>query len=152
MMYSEQDFKDIAKQLKTVIILLIAGLIFFIFISILVANLVTNRAGMIIMVLGVCIEVFILGMYATPIFAYYRFIKDLVMGRSRQINGLVRSVSDRPIYKDNKLYFYEVTIEEDEVERVLLWDQQKDWPPINVNRHYSFQIHENFIKDLKQIG
>lgn len=151
-MYGEHDLNNITKQFKRILMLLFTSLVIFIVISIAIAKLVNNRFGMVVMLLGVCVDVFIWGMYATPIFAYYNFIKDLVTGRSREIQGLIKNISDNSVYKDNKLYFYEVTIEDDGVERVLLLDNQKEWPHVNINRLYSFQIHENFVKDLKQIG
>lgn len=151
-MYSDQDLKEITSQMKKVLILLICGLGFFIVISIVIAKLTSNRIGMAFMIFGTCVEVFVLGMYGTPIFAYYRFIRDLTTGRSRNIDGLIKDITDKPIYKDNKLYFYEVTVEEDGVERILLLDQQKDWPTININRRYDFQIYENVIRELNQIG
>ena len=82
----------------------------------------------------------------------YKYIKDLVTGRSREIQGLVKDVSDHPVYKDNKLYYYEVIIEEDEIERILLLDDQKDWPSLDINKVYKFEIHENYVKDLQPIS
>lgn len=151
-MYDEQDFGNISKQLKRILILLFSILAFFIVISIVIAKLVNNRLGMVVMLLGVCVDVFILGMYVTPIFSYYGFIKDLATGRSRKIEGLVKGISEKPVYKDNKLFYYELKIVEDGVERVLLLDDQKEWPNINVDRRYGFQIHENFVINLWEIA
>ena len=125
MYYSQQDLDNITKQLRNAVILLLAILLGFLVISIIIANLVTNVAGMVVMVVGVCAAVFFWGMYISPVNAYYRFIRDLITGRSREIQGLVKDVSDHPVYKDNKLYYYEVIIEEDEIERILLLDDQK---------------------------
>ena len=152
MYYNQQDLDSITRQLKRVIALLAAIIIISLIISIFIAKMVTNKLGMMAMVVGVCIAIFFWGMYVNPIHAYCRFIRDLVTGRSREIQGLVKDVSEYPVYKDNKLYYYEVTIEEDDVERVLLLDDQKDWPNININRLYNFVIHENYVKDLHQIS
>lgn len=151
-MYTEQDLINITKQFKKILGLLFAILLLFIGISIAIAKLVSNRLGMIVMVLGVCVDIFVWGMYATPIFAYYNFIKDLITGRTRDIEAIVKEMGSYPVYKDNKLYFYEVTIEEDGVERIVLLDDQKEWPHIHTNKVYSFQIHQNFVKDFKQIA
>lgn len=147
-MYNRGDLDNITKQVKKTIILLLASLIFFIIISIIAANLLHNWLGMIMLVLGVCIIMFTWGMYATPIFAYSRFIRELVTGRTREIQGLVKNLSKNPVYKDNKLYFYELNIVEDGIERMLLLDDQKDWPQIQPNKVYNFQIHESFITDF----
>ena len=152
MYYNQQDFNSITKQLKRTIILLLGILVVFLIAAILTANLVTNRVGMVVMIVGVCLDVFLWGIYANPILAYYRFIRDLVTGRTREIQGLVKEISERPVYKDNKLYYYELTIEDDGIERVLLLDNQKNWPKLNFNRLYSFEIHENYVKDLNQIS
>ncbi len=152
MYYSQQDLDNITKQFRNALIILLAILLGFIVISVFIANLIANKLGMVVMVVGVCITIFFGGMYVNPVYAYYKFIKDLVTGRSREIQGLVKAVSDHPVYKDNKLFYYEVTIEEDEIERVLLLDDQKDWPKIDTNKLYKFEIHENFVKNLQQIS
>ncbi|NLN41224.1 MAG: hypothetical protein GX160_04430 [Clostridiales bacterium] len=151
MYYSQQDLDNITKQLIKAIILLGAIFLVFLVISIFVANSVANQVGMLVMLVGVCIAIFFWGMYVNSVYAYYKYIKDLVTGRSREIQGLVKAVSDHPVYKDNKLFYYEVTIEEDEIERVLLLDDQKDWPKINTDKLYKFEIHENYVKDFHQI-
>jgi len=152
MYYSQQDLDNITKQFKNAVIILLAILLGFLVISIIVANLATNRAGMITMVVGVCGAIFFWGMYVSPVYAYYKFIRDLITGRSREIQALVKDVSDHPVYKDNKLYYYEIIIEEDEIERVLLLDDQKDWPRLNINKMYNFEIHENYVKNFQQIS
>ena len=60
----------------------------------------------------------------------------------------MKGIGADPVYKDNKLYFYEINIEEDGVERMLLLDDQKEWPQIDINRLYRFEIHENFITNF----
>ncbi|NLI61169.1 MAG: GIY-YIG nuclease family protein [Clostridiales bacterium] len=148
-MYSQQDLQSINKQLKKVVIGLIAIFLFFLIISIFIKNSVNNITGMIVMILGVCLNIFLWSMYASPIFAYYKFVKDIVTGRTREIQGLVKNISTQPLYKDNKLFYYEVIIEENGVERMLLLDDQKEWPKINKNELYNFQIHDNFITAIK---
>lgn len=131
------------------LVLLLVGLIFFIVISVIIAKRIENWAGMVFLLLGVSAGVFIWGVYVAPVFAYFRFLKDLITGKTRQIHGRAVEVSSHPVYKDNKLYFYEVGIEEDGVERLLLLDDQKEWPKINISESYNFEVHENFITDIE---
>ena len=150
-MYRQEDFDGIKKQFTRIMTLMVAGLIFFIVISIVIANKIENWAGMIFLLVGICVEIFVWGVYTAPIFSYYRFIRDLVTGKTREIEGLVKGIGADPVYKDNKLYFYEINIEEDGVERMLLLDDQKEWPQIDINRLYRFEIHENFITDFTPV-
>ncbi|MGI5852632.1 MAG: hypothetical protein GX340_08260 [Clostridiales bacterium] len=150
-MYRQEDFDSIKKQFTRITTLMFAGLIFFIISSIVIANRVENWVGMIFLLVGICVEIFVWGVFAAPIFSYYRFIRDLVTGRTREIEGLVKGLSTDPVYKDNKLYFYEINIEEDGIERVLLLDDQKEWPQIHINSLYRFEIHENFITDFTPV-
>ncbi len=150
-MYKDDDLTAMAEQLKKTIVLMIVILATFIIISVVIAKFLSNKVGMVVMIFGVCLEVFILGVYTTPILAYYRYIRDLTIGRTRGIKGIVKSVRDRPVYKDNKLFFYEIIIEEDGIERVLLLDEQISWPKISPNKEYMFQVHESFIMSLNPV-
>ncbi|NLJ40794.1 MAG: hypothetical protein GX352_04185 [Clostridiales bacterium] len=149
-MYDKRDIESVKTQLKKIIALLVIVFIFFMTVAIVVALNKSNNGGMVIMVAGVCFLVFIWGMYVMPAYIYYRFLEELIMGRSREIRGIVKGLSPNPIYKDNKLRFYELVIEEDGVERVLLLDNQKEWPRIEISRPYLIRIHDNFVVDISQ--
>lgn len=150
-MYSEQDYLKVNKQMKRHIIYLIVGFFIFLALSLFVSKKIGNKYGLMILIIGVSIEMFFLGMYATPIYAYNNYLKELILGRSREIAGSVISISKNPVYKDNKLYFNEIIILEEGIERVLLLDNQKKWSNIDVSSSYNFTIHENFIIDFKSI-
>ncbi len=147
-MYSQEDIQQSWRQLKRIIILLAAILIAFLLISIALAIMVDNTLGMIILLVGICLDIFIWGLYGSQVLAYYRFLSDMFTGRQRVESGVVKSVGTQPVYKDNKLYYYEVLIENDGTEQILLMDANKPLPHLYIGRRYEFKVFQNFVIDI----
>lgn len=147
-MYSQEDLQQTGKQLKRIIILLGSILIAFLILSIILANTISNTVGMIILLVGICIDIFIWGVYGSQILAYYRFLNDMFTGRQRVEAGVVKRVGSQPVYKDNKLYYYEVLIDNDGVEQMLLIDANKPLPNLQVGQKYEFKVFQNFVIDV----
>lgn len=147
-MYREEDLQQTGKQLKKVILVMSAVLVAFLAISIALASLVNNTLGLIVLLIGICLDIFIWGVYGSQILAYYRFLRDMFTGRQRVESGVVKRVGNQPVYKDNKLYYYEVLIENDGVERILLVDANKPMPDIQVGQRYEFKVFQNFVIDI----
>lgn len=147
-MYREEDLQQTGKQLKKVILVMGAVLVAFLAISIALASLVNNTLGLIVLLIGICLDIFIWGVYGSQILAYYRFLRDMFTGRQRVESGVVKRVGNQPVYKDNKLYYYEVLIENDGVERILLVDANKPLPDIQVGQKYEFKVFQNFVIDM----
>ncbi len=147
-MYSQEDLQQTAKQLKRIILLLACVLIAFLVISIALAKMVNNTLGMIILLIGVCLDIYIWGLYGSQVLAYYRFLGDMFTGRQRVEAGVVKRVGTQPVYKDNKLYYYEVLIENDGTEQILLVDANKPLPNIQVGQKYEFKVFQNFVIDI----
>jgi len=146
--YREEDLQQTGKQLKKVILVMSAVLVAFLAISIALASLVNNTLGLIVLLIGICLDIFIWGVYGSQILAYYRFLRDMFTGRQRVESGVVKRVGNQPVYKDNKLYYYEVLIENDGVERILLVDANKPLPDIQVGQRYEFKVFQNFVIDI----
>jgi len=146
--YREEDLQQTGKQLKKVILVMSAVLVAFLAISIALASLVNNTLGLIVLLIGICLDIFIWGVYGSQILAYYRFLRDMFTGRQRVESGVVKRVGNQPVYKDNKLYYYEVLIENDGVERILLVDANKPLPDIQVGQKYEFKVFQNFVIDM----
>jgi len=146
--YREEDLQQTGKQLKKVILVMSAVLVAFLAISIALASLVNNTLGLIVLLSGICLDIFIWGVYGSQILAYYRFLRDMFTGRQRVESGVVKRVGNQPVYKDNKLYYYEVLIENDGVERILLVDANKPMPDIQVGQRYEFKVFQNFVIDI----
>lgn len=147
-MYREEDLQQTGKQLKKVILVMSAVLVAFLAISIALASLVNNTLGLIVLLIGICLDIFIWGVYGSQILAYYRFLRDMFTGRQRVESGVVKRVGNQPVYKDNKLYYYEVLIENDGVKRILLVDANKPLPDIQVGQKYEFKVFQNFVIDM----
>jgi len=147
--YSKDDLIAVKGQITKFLLLLLGIFAIFLTAAIL-AKKSSENLGMIIIVIGVCIDIFIWGMFTAPMVAYYRYLRDVTTGRSRVITGVVKKVGKEPVYKDNKLFYYEVLIEEDGIERILLLDNQKQWPEISAGQTYDFVIHENYVLTFKE--
>lgn len=151
LMYSNDDLLSTKSQIIKYVIIVIGIFALFLAAAI-IAKQSDNTLATAILVIGVCIDIFIWGMYLSPVIAYYRYVKDIITGRSRVITGIVKEVGKEPVYKDNKLFYYEVLIEEDEIERVLLLDEQKEWPEIFAGKNYEFKIYENYVIGIEELA
>jgi hypothetical protein len=146
--YSQEDLQQSGKQLKRIFFIIGIILVFFLIISIVLANIVDNALGMVVLLVGICIDIFIWGVYGNQVLAYYRFLKDILTGRQRVEAGVVKSVGTQPVYKDNKLFYYEVLIENDGTELMLLVDANKPLPNFHIGKRYEFKVSQNFILDI----
>jgi hypothetical protein len=117
-------------------------------ISIIVAGTVNNRLGMYILIFGICLDIFVWGMFGSPVLAYYNFLKDIFTGRIREESGVVKSVNTKPVYKDNRLYYYEVLIDDGETERMLLIDANKPLPAFDIGKRYEFEVYQNYVVNI----
>lgn len=147
-MYSQEDLQQTGKQLKRIFFITGIILVGFLIISIILANVVNNTLGMVVLLVGICIDIFIWGVYGSQVLAYYRFLKDIFTGRQRVEAGVVKKVGTQPVYKDNKLFYYEVLIENDGTELMLLVDANKPLPNIQVGKRYEFKVSQNFVIDI----
>ncbi len=147
MYYNENDFTEIKGQLRKIIILVLFIALVFIITAIAFLLRKPQWMGATFLSVGVCLSIFVWGVYGTPIYSYYRFIKDIKEGRTREISGKVTNITDEPLYKDNRLLYYEVTLNDDKdgVERVLLYDGNMGKPPFEVGSNYYFRTHQNYI-------
>jgi len=148
-MYDFKLLQQVTHQVKMTLIAVSGMFIISLISSILTASTVSNNLGMIILVAGVCLCIFIWGIYGAPVLNYYYFLKDITAGRSRHIKGIVKKIGESPVYKDSKLYFYEVLIDEDGEERLLLIDANTPKDIVKENERYLFCIHENYIKNVQ---
>lgn len=147
--YGEADFLSIKQQVKKTLIVIVVIFLAFLITAVAFMLRQPQWMGAGFLIIGVCICIFILGIYGTPAIAYYRYVRDITEGKTREIKGKVIKLSEQPVYKDNKLFFYELWIIDDESEeRVLLYDRNKGEPHIGLNQEYTFEIHENFIVNI----
>lgn len=147
MYYNENDFTEIKGQLRRVIILVVLIALIFIITAIAFLLRQPQWMGATFLSVGVCLSIFVWGVYGTPIYSYYRYIKDIKQGRTRELRGKVLNITDEPVYKDNRLLYYEVTLLDgkDGVERLLLYDGNMGKPPFEVGSNYYFLTHQNYI-------
>jgi len=148
MMYSNDEKTLVGKQFKKYLLLSIAIVVAFAILAFAFMARLAQWKGALFLSVGVCIGIFILTIYAFPIRAYYRFISDILRGQSREIRVPIIKVSDQPVYKDNKLLFYEISTLEEDVERMLLFDANKGKPDLNVGDEVVFRIYENYIIEI----
>jgi hypothetical protein len=147
-MYDEKVLHKIMHQIKVTILVGSVLFILSLVLSIMIASAFSNNLGMLLLIAGISLCIFIWGIYGTPVLNYYNFVKNMITGRSRTIDGKVKKIGVTPVYKDNKLYFYEVLIDESGEERLLLNDINTPVEGIRENQRYLFDIHENYIKNV----
>ena len=94
MYYNENDFTEIKGQLRKIIILVLFIALVFIITAIAFLLRKPQWMGATFLSVGVCLSIFVWGVYGTPIYSYYRFIKDIKEGRTREISGKVTNITD----------------------------------------------------------
>lgn len=154
-MYTEQDLMQTKTQIRDTSIKIFIMLAVFLVCSIFVAKYAKNALGLIILLVGICLSIFFWGIYGTPVATYYKFLKELFTGRSRLKKARIQSVSNKPVYKDNKLFYYEIMVKEDsddEIEQMLLFDANKTLKNVKPKEWYEFEVYQNFIIDMKSIN
>jgi hypothetical protein len=150
--YNDNDFTEVKGQVRKITLLVVVIALIFIITAIAFLLRKPQWIGATFLSIGVCLSIFIWGVYGTPILSYYRYIKDIKEGRTQEVRGKVLNISDEPVYKDNRLLFYEVTLmdEKDGVERLLLFDDNIGKPPFEVGSDYHFRTHQNYIIQAEQ--
>ncbi|NLB42337.1 MAG: hypothetical protein GX815_08765 [Clostridiales bacterium] len=150
MYYNENDFTEVKGQFRKIVILVVMIALVFIITAIAFLLRQPQWIGATFLSVGVCLSIFVWGVYGTPIYSYYRYMKDIKEGRTQEIRGKVINVTDEPVYKDNRLLYYEITLEDekDGVERLLLFDGNVGKPPYEVGSNYHFHTHQNYIIQL----
>ena len=152
MMYTETDFLDVRKQLRKMILLTVVLSLVFIIPAVAFMLRRPQWIGAAFLTVGVCLILFLWGVFGIPIYYYYHFIRDIFEGRTRKVKGLVTKVEEGPVYKDNRLLYYQIWFrdDEDKKERILLFDENKGKPSVQAGKQYSFQTHENFIIQIAE--
>ena len=147
-MYTRDDFDALRKQVLTWAIILIGIFGVFLAVALLVSKNISNPLGLFILVIGVCVDEFIWGVYLRPVVTYRKFVREILTGRERQKRGYVVDIGERPVYKDNKLFYYEVFIQDDEsndISQMLLLDSNKEIQGIKNENWYDFNLYQNYI-------
>jgi len=147
-MYPEAFVESVSAQNKAMIrnavIIVLASLV----ISILVGVFVSNPVGLVLLCLGIAAYVAYWGLRGSQVWAYHRFTMEMCLGRHREIETEILRVSEEPVYKDNKLYYYEIEIIQDDVERMLLWDANFPLPEIKPGQKVRFSVVDKYIWDI----
>jgi len=151
--YNETDYNEIKGQLNKTVILVAVIFLAFLILSIAFMLRLPRWIGAVFMSFGVCLTIFVWGVYGSPVYNYYRHIKDIMHGRIRKTRGTVVKITEEPVYKDNLLLFYEILIkdEEDDVERILLYDENKGKPAMEEGESYLFHTYQNFITNIESL-
>jgi len=116
--------------------------------AILAGIFVSSPAGLILLVLGIAAYIAYWGVRGSQVWAYHRFAMEMCLGRHREIHSQVVKISEQPVYKDNKLYYYEIDTAQDGVERMLLWDANFPLPAIQPGQTVSFSVMDKYIWDI----
>ena len=107
--------------------------------------------GTIVIIVACVVSVFVYGMYVSPLHRYTNYLNDAVMGTKHKVTCVIKSISQKPVYKDNKLYFYEITVNacKEEYDRLYLFDANVELPSIHVEDVVNIIYYENFIVGIE---
>ena len=147
-MYPEAYVESVSAQNKAMIrnavIIVLAALV----ISILIGVFVSSPIGLVLLCLGIAAYVAYWGVRGSQVWAYHHFAMEMCLGRHREIEAEIVRVSEEPIYKDNKLYYYEIETVQGGVERMLLWDANFPLPGIRPGQKATFSVVDKYIWDI----
>jgi len=149
--YSVSDIKSTEKQyIKSLIFL---GVFIFLMLaaSIVLGLFKYVTEGTIVIVAACIISIFVYGMYVSPLHRYTNYLSEVITGTKHKVTCVIKSISQKPIYKDNKLYFYEITVNvyNNEFDRLYLFDANVDLPDIHVEDEVNIVYYENFIVGIE---
>lgn len=147
-MYSEVFIEQVRHQRNAMIRRAAAIMAVFLAAAILVGVFAASTLGLIVLCLGIAILLAYWGVRGSQVSAYYRYVMDVFMGRHRELEADVLSVSPEAVYKDNKLYYYEIETRQDDVERMLLWDANLPLPDIKVGQRVTFSVMDKYIWEI----
>lgn len=146
MFYSGKDLKSVLTQLivNAVIdvMLLAAGIAF----GYIVAMNKSLFAGIMVMYVFLFAAIFVLGNFVLPCVYYYKYLLEIFTGKYSKRSGTVSKISSKPIYKDNKNYYYEIDVElGEDMYCLFLYDANLGKPTMTVGEYKTLICYENFI-------
>lgn len=146
MLYSGDDVKSVLRQLWVFavidVIVLVGGFIYAFYVAL---NDSTFWGG-VIATLVLCLFIFLLGNTVLPCVHYYKYLIDVFTGKYTRRSGIVSRISDKPLYKDNKNYYYEVDVDlGDSKYGMFLYDANVGEPEFSVGDNLIITCYENFI-------
>lgn len=147
-MYPESFVESVSAQSKAMIRNAVLIVLLSLAVSISLAVWVNNTLGLTLLVFGLCAFVAYWGVRGSQVWAYHRFALDMAQGHRREIEAEVVRISEEPVYKDNKLYYYEIETMQGDVERMLLWDANFPLPDIRPGQRVTFRVIEKYIWDI----
>lgn len=90
--------------------------------------------------------VFWFGNLISPCYSYYKYLLEALTGKCKIMGGNVVSLSKKPVYKDNKNFYYEIDVEvAPERYALFLYDANIGRPEFNEGDRVKFTCYENYI-------
>lgn len=147
-MYTEDFVDQVGRQRSALIRNTVLIIAVSLAASILVGVFVESWVGFALLALGIILFVGYWGLRGSQVNAYYHYVMEIMQGRHREIEADVLGVSDGPVYKDNKVYYYEIDTLEGELSRTLLWDANFSLPDIQPGQRVGFSVMERYVWDI----
>lgn len=146
MLYSEKDLKDVLKQLIIYIIICVLVMGIGIAVSYILALNVTSTLGTFSILVTTFLCVFLFGNLISPCLHYYKFLFEALTGRCKTMGGVIKNIGRKPVYKDNKNFYYEVDIEvAPEKYALFLYDANLGTPKFTAGERIKCTCYENYI-------
>lgn len=149
-LYGESDKVRTATALRKSLIALLCVLVPTI--GVLIATLILRNkyVGIGVTIVGAWVCYYIIMQKMMPWFRYKRFLKDMDEGLSRATDGWFVSLSESPRLSDGvAVHDFVLRVgDEEEDERLFLWDDDKELPTLNAGDPVHIVSFSNFVKEL----
>lgn len=151
MFYTNNDVKNVFTQLIVNIVLALLILIGGIVAGFVIALNGSETLGTIVLCIVMFAFIFMLGNFVLPCFYYYRYLLDIMVGRYNRRTGTVKKIGKKPVYKDNKNYYYEIDIDiGGGMYGLFLYDANLGKPKMKENEYIDFVCYEHFIIEIAE--
>ncbi len=146
MLYNAKDIKNVLVQVSVngaiTLVLMILSIVF----GYITAVNVNEILGAVILIAGLAVTIFVFGNFTLPCYRYYRYLLDIFTGKYTKRSGVISSVGEKPVYKDNKNYYYEVEFNFGSgYNGLFLYDANLGKPEFKAGDKKTLVSSENFI-------
>ncbi len=151
MLYTGNELKKILRQLIVFVVIDIAVLAAGLILSFNIGLNQSKYTGTALVCVTVFLFIFILGNFVLPVVHYYKYLMEIFTGRYTERTGIVKSLGEKPVYKDNKNYYYEVDIDiGDDKCALYLYDANLNDIPFSVGDRITVTACENYMVKVRK--
>lgn len=146
MFYSGKDLKSVLTQLIIGAVIDVALVVVGIVLGYTVAMNNGLFLGIIVLYIFLFLAIFVLGNFVLPCVYYYKYLMEVFTGKYNKRTGVIKKIGSKPMYKDNKNYYYEIDVDLGEgMYGLFLYDANLGKPKLDIDERKTLICYENFI-------